>query len=67
MIGKVGLKEHIQPEVQTISWQIMWSFLQRSLLEVDSFDVSEIGSTWVTSFADASALTEFDADQNLSS
>jgi multiple sugar transport system substrate-binding protein len=63
MIGKVGLKEHIQPKVQTISWQIMWSFLQRSLLEVDSFDVSEIGSTWVTSFADASALTEFDAEQ----
>lgn len=45
---------------QTVPWQIMWSYLQRTLISTEPFDVSEVGSTWVASFADIDALCEFD-------
>ena len=61
-IAKFGLKGDVEPDIQTVSWQIMWSFLQRSRLGEDGFDVSEIGSTWVASFADMGALAELTSE-----
>ncbi len=46
------------PEVHPVSWQIMWSFLQRSGTGENRFDVSEIGSTWVSSFVGMGAVAE---------
>ncbi len=49
------------PSVHPISWPIMWSVLERSDLGDDRFDVSEIGSTWVASFAAMGAIAEIGA------
>ncbi len=41
----------------------MWPYLQRSLVDEEGFDVSEIGSTWVASYSDMEFLQEItDAD-----
>ena len=47
-------------ESQAIPWQIMWSFLQRKLIDADRLDVSEVGSTWIGGFSNIDALAEID-------
>jgi multiple sugar transport system substrate-binding protein len=59
-IAKDALKQEIHPSTEVIPWQIMWSFLQRSFAENKRFDVSEIGTTWVGSYAEMDALFVFD-------
>lgn len=61
-IAKAGFRTDIQIQTQTIPWQIMWSFLQRSFSDVDRFDVSEVGSTWVGSYEAMEALHHFTND-----
>ena len=46
------------PRIHPIPWPLMWSYLQRSGTEDDGFDISEVGSTWVASFADMGRLSE---------
>ena len=61
-IAKTGLKEEIHFTTETIPWQIMWSLLQRRFAYTRRFDVSEVGSTWVGSYAAMGALVEFGED-----
>ena len=59
-IAKTCENTSFRPETQTIPWQIMWSFLQRAFIGNEPFAVSEVGSTWVGSFAENRALSDFD-------
>ena len=59
-ISKTCENTTIRPETQTVPWQIMWSFLQRALIGNEPLAVSEVGSTWVGSFAEMQALSDFD-------
>lgn len=58
MIAVAAFDGIIEPEVQSISWQIMWPYLQRSRVDQNGFHVSEIGSTWVSGFSDMNLLEE---------
>ena len=63
MIAKAGTNGEIEPEVQAISWQIMWPYLQRSRVDQNGFHVSEIGSTWVSGYSDMDLLEELSPDE----
>ena len=59
-ISKTCENTSFRPETHTIPWQIMWSYLQRALIGNEPFAVSEVGSTWVGSFEEIHALSDFD-------
>ncbi len=61
-IANAGFRADVHVRTQTIPWQIMWSFLQRSFSDVERFDVSEVGSTWVGSYQAMDALHYFTKD-----
>ena len=65
-IASDGFDQEIHPSTETIPWQIMWSYLQRSFADNKQFDVSEIGTTWVGSYAEMDALFEF-SDEDVTS
>jgi multiple sugar transport system substrate-binding protein len=52
----------IVPQTTPVPWPIMWSFLHRTATEERGLDVSEVGTTWVGSFARLGALREITPD-----
>ncbi len=59
-VAESGADKTTVPELHPISWPLMWSYLQRAGMEGEHFDISEVGSTWVPSFAAKGDLSEVD-------
>ena len=59
-IAETGPNPVTTPQIHPISWPLMWSYLQRAAMEGERFDISEIGSTWVPSFASMGHISEVD-------
>jgi multiple sugar transport system substrate-binding protein len=52
-------QNQIQTEFQSIPWRSLWTTLRKAALSKGGLDVSEVGTTWVESFARMKALRPF--------
>ena len=48
--------------IKEITWNKLWAFIQGMAMAPSSLDVSEVGTTWLKSLADADALKPIPAD-----
>ena len=62
LLEPIERERYINIDIETISWEQLWQYVQQKSQALPDLDLSEVGSTWLGSLADTNAIQVLPAE-----